>query len=1082
MLFTADMGSFLVLCVFSVFTLFSSADQVRSLASDIMHNKDGPFQYFSIDFGTKWSSSSAIHANNVVSQAIFVNEALAHIQSRYINKQKKSSRGKKTTIDGRTGGGNPPQIALVAHSAGGIVARLAVLLSNHPSRKLKGVNSTFPLVADPVSVKESTSSANSSCLVSTMVLISSPISKPEFCLDVSLSKLFTSVNQAWLSSYFHTSKQCLNANLKRARASLSATRTASAEANSDSFAGIDIDWVCPRCVANIQVVSVTGGLLDRMVSPLSTHVSVITPQPTAATVEDKPAEVAKGETMISLLVAPHKLVWYLAKALFAQLLSVPGRIAGMITTPSNQTESLAAAAINGSGTGVSVPAAEGGAADCVATVEMDVDGNEAEVSTGISCNSAEDKVDSEFSTASAKPAAATMDANTTSAAEKDEAGPELLEYIEPQHLSLWASQLMFSGDDRESYLGHPVDHAAQLWCFQLLNSLHEGLVEVVMANQGRRHGVNMESGGAVEAASASSTRNMAAYFNIFVQQENITSPYVPEHFPAGQRGAHAARTRMYTALWRDGFTQDMEYLHDVLSMHMPLPALASLYVLGATYFTKHCIAATLFCFVVISLSVFIVPIFRNICGIATTSRGVGAKQGPVNHGTLFLLRPWVHFQLDVLAPALYHLLYPHEGDKGGKGKGNKSTTPATSPAPGERVALASVWVNRWVGIIILLLGLRAVYHFQTMSLGKLVAAYEHPFKWFVSYGVAMVLYYALSLALNIVRVVISGLLLTPLELVFDWLVCRPVGFVGRLLLFNTIWKVKKVRVFLKKNFGIRRKEKKAPVKRVVEDPAAEAARRRAGLPKSTGSIFESEEEEEDKTLAAADAAGAASPSLLRVAWVMAGPILRSCTSLGAFVVLALLQVDESGELVLSTQPLWSLTTGHFTLSVASLWLSVLLVENYCRVLFGRREGGSGDESSFVARVAAMRLDTHESQLLVLYSVVIVIMTPHALQSAELLFGSSTPAQSAKSPQLLYWLIARAGLDASRPNPVLDVVLTGSRLLMDILDSNRVYKTMALVNTGHAVYGPERVYDLCCLVLANMHLLALLYWRKMANAL
>jgi hypothetical protein len=638
---------------------------------------------------------------------------------------------------------------------------------------------------------------------------------------------------------------------------------------------------------------------------------------------------------------------------------------------------------------------------------------------------------------------------------------------------------MWEGQEASDYHGYPVDHAAQLWCYQLLNSLHEGLVEVTMTNRGRRHADAVSTG--VEEHGA---RNMAAFFNIFVQDGNSSAQYAAEPFPAGQRAAHAARNRMYTALWQDGFAQDMEYLYARAQSRLPLPVLSSLYILGIIYITKHAVSAILLCYVVVSLSIFLVPIFRNLCGIVTTAPGdevrSRASSSP-NHGTLALLSPWVHFQLDILAPALYHLLYPEEeagGKKGGKAGAADTKVPST---PESRAAQAATWVARWVLLMLALLLVRAIYHFQTMSLGKLVAYYEHPFKWFVSYGAAMVLHYTLTLALNTVRVIAACLLVSPVEFVLDWLLCRPLGFVGRLLLFNTVWKVKPVRIFLKKNFGIRRKEKKAPEKKEPLDPAAEAARRRAGLPKSTGSIFVSEEEEEDKTLAADDAVSAASPSMLRVAWIMSSSALSSGAVLAALVLLALLQVGPDGELAVSMQRVHELSTGHFVLAVGSLWLSLLLTMNYASVLFGRRASVMGKKSpSLLGRLAMLRLEPHEAQILVLYAVMVLLAVPNALQSAELLYGASTTAvRGAKSPQLLYWLAARCGLitAAGRTHAAVAWLADGLNLLLGVLDSNRTFKTISLQNTGHALYGPERVYDMCCLVVCNLHLLALLYWRK-----
>ena len=56
-----------------------SADQVRSFSSP-MHNEDGFFQYFAIHFKYPFS---AIHGSSILTQAIYVNDALRTIQQLY---------------------------------------------------------------------------------------------------------------------------------------------------------------------------------------------------------------------------------------------------------------------------------------------------------------------------------------------------------------------------------------------------------------------------------------------------------------------------------------------------------------------------------------------------------------------------------------------------------------------------------------------------------------------------------------------------------------------------------------------------------------------------------------------------------------------------------------------------------------------------------------------------------------------------------------------------------------------------------------------------------------------------------------
>lgn len=79
-----------------------------------MHNSDQFFQYFSLDFN---GEPIAFHGGDIVDKAVFVNEALKYINEMY-EKQ------------GQVGG--VKHVILLGHSYGGMIARTAVLLSNHP--------------------------------------------------------------------------------------------------------------------------------------------------------------------------------------------------------------------------------------------------------------------------------------------------------------------------------------------------------------------------------------------------------------------------------------------------------------------------------------------------------------------------------------------------------------------------------------------------------------------------------------------------------------------------------------------------------------------------------------------------------------------------------------------------------------------------------------------------------------------------------------------------------------------------------------------------------------------------------------
>ena len=66
-------------CIQFTLLVFCSIDQVRSLASS-MHNGDGYFQYFVVDFR---NMDSAYHGSSILKQAVFANDAIKRIRALY---------------------------------------------------------------------------------------------------------------------------------------------------------------------------------------------------------------------------------------------------------------------------------------------------------------------------------------------------------------------------------------------------------------------------------------------------------------------------------------------------------------------------------------------------------------------------------------------------------------------------------------------------------------------------------------------------------------------------------------------------------------------------------------------------------------------------------------------------------------------------------------------------------------------------------------------------------------------------------------------------------------------------------------
>jgi len=137
--------------------------QSRSLA----YHNNGTLQYYALNFG---ENDAALHGANILKQAAYLNDALRKIHEVHTakanaaadsdekKKKKKKKKGKKAPAK--------LKVAVVGHSLGGLVARVAVLLENHPR-----------------------------CLVNNLVMLNSPNVAPAYAMDPSLLTLMDATNQ-----------------------------------------------------------------------------------------------------------------------------------------------------------------------------------------------------------------------------------------------------------------------------------------------------------------------------------------------------------------------------------------------------------------------------------------------------------------------------------------------------------------------------------------------------------------------------------------------------------------------------------------------------------------------------------------------------------------------------------------------------------------------------------------------------------------------------------------------------------------------------------------------------------------------
>lgn len=200
-----------------------------------MHNDDNYFQYFAMQYNNGFS---AYHASDIISQAYSMNNALIKIKELY----KKDTSLVHDVDDGSF------NIMIIGHSIGGVIARMSVLLNNHP---------------------------HTSCMVKNIIQLGTPNIKAPYVPDASLDTLYHSMNKAWEASYLNQSTKNPIPICKYAMKKHNSRYTSDNISNNTTYAYISNDFYCPRCVDSLRVVSITGGEIDLHVHPDLTNIHSI---------------------------------------------------------------------------------------------------------------------------------------------------------------------------------------------------------------------------------------------------------------------------------------------------------------------------------------------------------------------------------------------------------------------------------------------------------------------------------------------------------------------------------------------------------------------------------------------------------------------------------------------------------------------------------------------------------------------------------------------------------------------------------------------------------------------------------------
>lgn len=555
--------------------------QVRSLAS-YMHN-NGTLQYFAVDMG---NSASPFHANHIVMQAIYVNEALKAIAELYI----------------REFNTDPPSITLIGHSLGGVVARLAVLLSNHPH-----------------------------CIVNGIVTLGSPSVRPAYTPDTSLNLLFQQINNAWRSSYFNESLACIDAEgAAFALSNLSGNFNTDLENNLTATEEITATWECPKCVAAITLVSISGGEVDKHVPPVLTHLMGSVPKP-----YNRSGQSPTPQKVRNLIRPKGGWVSYLYRKAVS-IVTGTSNNASVDVPPLTDTVSMSdkvETQLNKENfNGKSV---------LIDEVNKEFDSEILSKTDDITVNIA--NVTNIPTTAAASPVASSATINVTT--EIGGYSPSYIARLRSLTTEQWQAQMTYHLPSRQIALrtsqlagvGFPIDHEALLWCGQLVTVVQEVVLKLRWLPKN---------------ASLSSDLSEERLQNQLTELVPIDPQYQLQ-FPEGLISplyGMLAREQAFKQ-WQRAAEKDRLYLSRTLVGQVTDPTntsggyweiFGSFWLLSVLLFSSR-LPTIFICYVLSSLLMLAVPIWRSLANVT--------PRFPKG-GFWSLIQLKAHFQITLLWPVL----------------------------------------------------------------------------------------------------------------------------------------------------------------------------------------------------------------------------------------------------------------------------------------------------------------------------------------------------------------------------------------------------------------------------------------------
>jgi hypothetical protein len=503
----------------------------------------------------------------------------------------------------------PFEIVVVGHSVGGMVARTAVVLDNHPA-----------------------------CVIRNMVLLSAPIHRPPYSMDASNDAVYAAVNKAWKNSFFNESRECrlsmhsFNQRLRNQRSHLDFQDETGA-----GLAEITADWKCPVCARNIRILSLTGGIVDKEVFPDYTHLDPIAPRPVNVSTMRVKAIVATEEGMM----------WRFMRAFCAapmNIIKFPFRLGKQVT-------------------GFLFPSLNLGVSDVVApNVTNGTVIDEANVTTGADVSNT-CAADACRNTDLATTVVNSMSFNTSKktfnystlelhfhGVSDEQWRADMLSFVEPQHFSVRTTQLVD--------VKFPVDHLAILWCHQVIGAVSKAIRVMVKSTNKPFIDYNFVVDVDKPLPSASSLHQSEEMRILNITNFNSTARY--KYLKKCYKKSYSRAEKVYSEMispiahymerndsllrWREAETAEYEYVKEKLSVSSfgaHFAPLAGAINTLAFRFTTFQMANILLAYVITSCL---------ICAASTLRALLGMDMSSVSCWTQ--CQPTYHFALDILVPAL----------------------------------------------------------------------------------------------------------------------------------------------------------------------------------------------------------------------------------------------------------------------------------------------------------------------------------------------------------------------------------------------------------------------------------------------